>query len=211
MRLELSEVLACPVCGPPQVMVAVVGESVGNRVIEGFLGCPKCDSRYPIVDGVVHLAAPEPPATGAAASESGMLPEGAAMVVAAVLGLAGGKGRVLLGVGLAAIAEEVASLAPTWDVVSLAAAPASAAAIDNLSRIVVSGAAPPPVLKGRFAAVAVAGHLAADRLGSYAGAVSPLGRMAVLAPGPGIAEVLHGGGLELLAADDRVAVASRRA
>ena len=48
MLLELSEVLACPRCGPPQVMVAVVHESVGHRVTRGFLGCPTCDSRFPI-------------------------------------------------------------------------------------------------------------------------------------------------------------------
>ena len=55
MLLELSEILACPACGPPQVMVAVVHESAGHRVTHGFLGCPACDSRFPIEEGTVHL------------------------------------------------------------------------------------------------------------------------------------------------------------
>ena len=45
MLLELSEVLACPQCGPPQVMVAVVQESVGHRVTSIY-----CEMHHSLFD-----------------------------------------------------------------------------------------------------------------------------------------------------------------
>lgn len=208
MRLELSEVLACPSCGPPQVMVAVVHASVGHRVTSGFLACPACNARFPVVEGVVQLAGEAVPSRQTGVEEP--LPADSAVVLGAVLNLASGSGRALLGPGLTPIADEVASLAPGWEVVSLAISQLPAGESRNLSRVVVSGDEPPPVLKGRFGAVGLAGDVRVERAREFAAALGPLGRLAVVAPGADAAKAMKEAGLELLAADDRVAVASRR-
>jgi len=215
MLLELSEVLACPRCGPPQVMVAVVHESVGHRVTQGFLGCPTCDSRFPIEERAVHLQEqksgeqPEAPS-----SSGGPLAAESAMLIGAVLDLAQGSGYALLGPELSEMADAIASLAERWEVVSLGSVrPADAAQSTNVSRIILpADGSPPvlPVLPGRFGAAALAGDPAPDRVRQYAAALRPLGRLAIVAPGPGSVGALREAGLDLMAGDERVAVASRK-
>ena len=131
MLLELSEVLACPRCGPPQVMVAVVHESVGYRVTSGFLGCPTCDSRFPIEESTVHLQRQEPGEQPEASAPSPVsLTDESAMLIGAVLDLEQGSGHVLLGPELSEVADAVAALAERWEVVSLCSVrPAHAAPV----------------------------------------------------------------------------------
>jgi len=212
LLLELSEILACPVCGPPQVMVAVVHESVGHRVTSGFLGCPACDARFPIEEGTVHLVpqgvAELPKAPRAL---SGSTPDEEAVLVGAVLDLTHGHGHVLLGPGLAAIADAVAALAEGWEVVSLmTSGPDEEPRSANVSRVVVGEFEILPVLRGRFGAAALGGDPDADRIRAVAAALAPLGRLAIVAPGPGAVSAIRDAGFEVIAADDRVAVASRR-
>ncbi len=212
MLLELSEILACPVCGPPQVMVAVVHESVGRRVVRGFLGCPTCDSRFPIEDGALYLDRPEsgvePEATGA---PEAAFTQDLAMLVGAVLDVAGGSGHLLLAPELGAIADAVAGVAESWEVVSLAAVEADRPTrAPNLSRIVVSGDRSPPVLAGRCGAAALAGDPRPDRIREFAAALGSMGRLAVVTPAPGVTAAMREAGLEVLASDDRVAVGSRQ-
>jgi uncharacterized protein YbaR (Trm112 family) len=210
--LELSEVLACPACGPPQVMVAVVHEAEGHRVRRGFLGCPTCDSRYSIDEGVVQLGEREfQPSSEESASPPECVPDGGALLVGAVLDLARGHGYVLLGPELAGMADEVAAVAGGWEVVSLAPARSPAAKSANLSRIVMPESAPLPALPGRFGAAALAGEQEAERIREFANAVGSFGRLAIVAPGPGAVAAMREAGLEVLASDERVAVASRRA
>jgi len=193
-------------------MVAVVHEAVGHRVMAGFLGCPECDSRFSIEDGTVHLVcrdAPEPQRDPPVFS----LPRSdeTAVLVGAVLDLARGTGYVLLGPGLAAIADAVAALAEGWEVVLLTGdRPGEAPDSTHLSPVVVSDGMSVPVLRGRFGAAALAGDPGTDRVSEVAAAVRPLGRIAIVAPGPGAVPAMRDAGLEVFAADQRVAVASRR-
>lgn len=211
MLLELSEVLACPGCGPPQVMVAVVHEAAGHRVWRGFLGCPACDSRFSIDEGVVHLGGPPSlPSAARTAAPPGIVLDERALLVGAVLDLARGSGYVLLASELVAIADDVATLAAGWEVVSLARVRPHAARAANLSRIVWPETEPLPVLRGRFRAAALEGGHEPDRIGEFANAIGPLGRLAIVAPGPAAPAALRTAGLEVIAADDRVAVAVRR-
>ena len=215
MLLELSEVLACPACGPPQVMVAVVHESVGHRVARGFLGCPACNARFSIEAGVVDLiresdepAAPGSP--GASPPVPGPESDDEAVLVGAVLDLARGGGRVLLGPRLAGIAVAVGALAERWEVVSLVdARPAEAPGSDRISRLIVPAVGRLPLLRGRFGAAALAGDPDADRLREVAAALAPLARLAIVAPGAGVVSAMQEAGLEVIAADERVAVGSR--
>ncbi len=215
MLLELSEVLACPVCGPPQVMVAVVHESVGHRVTRGFLGCPACDARFSIEAGVVDLTREDggrgvSGSPGADLAVPGPTSDEAAVLVGAVLDLAQGSGHVLLGPGLSGIAGAVGALAERWEVVSLVGAPPpEASGSDRISRLIVPEAGPLPLLRARIGAAAVAGDPDADRLREVAAALVPLARLAVVAPGTGVVGAMQEAGLEVIAADERVAVGSR--
>ncbi len=205
MLLELSEILACPHCGPPQVMVAVVHEAAGHRVGRGFLGCPACDSRFAIEEGVVHLGA------SAAAEPVAPVPEQASMLLGAVLGLADGGGYLLLASELASIADAVAALSGRWEVIALDPdGPGGSTASVNVSRIVVPGGSVPPVLPGRCGAVALSGESTPERIRVFARAVGPLGRLAILDPAPEATAAMREAGLEVIASDARVAVASRR-
>jgi len=210
--LELSEILACPVCGPPQVMVAVVHEAVGHRVTSGFMGCPACAARFPIEEGTVHLVpqgVAEVPSAPLALSGSGS--DETAVLVGAVLDLARGHGHVLLGPELAAIADAVAALAEGWEIVSLMnSRPDEAPESANVSRVVVGEVEHLPVLRGRFGAAALGGDPEADRIRAIAAALAPLGRLAIVEPGPGAVAAMRDAEFEVIAADDRVAVASRR-
>lgn len=211
MHLELSEVLACPACGPPQVMVAVVSEGRGSRVIHGFLGCPACDARFPIRLGTVHLDAGED-AGGSDGGHSGELPDASATLLGAVLNLGVGSGRLLLAPELAGIAREVATLVERWEVVSLVhSGPEEGEFHERLTYIVLPADGRVPVLPGRFQTVGLAGGAGENDVTQYARALAPLGRLGILEPESGSAEALREAGLELVAADERVAVASRPA
>jgi hypothetical protein len=196
-------------------MVAVVHESVGHRVTRGFLGCPACDARFSIDEGVVDLTWEEdgrgaPGAPGAFLPVPGPTADEAAVLVGAVLDLARGSGRVLLGPGLAGIAVAVGALAERWEVVSLLGArPAEVQGSDRISRLVVPEVGRLPLLRGRFGAAALAGDPSVDRLREVATALVPLARLAIVAPGTGVVSAMREAGLEVIAADERVAVGSR--
>jgi len=198
-------------------MVAVVHESVGPRVRSGFLGCPSCEARFQIEEGVLHLSgeavggAVTPVDSRPRADASQATPHpGLAVLVAAVLGLGDGRGCVLLGPGLASIAAGLAAVAADWEVLSLTESGCSGdVEAENLSRVRIDAAAELPVLPGRFEAVAMAGDDPADRLRASTQALGPLGRLAIVGPGPGAEDVVRAAGLRILAADSRVVVASR--
>ncbi len=213
MLLELSEILACPVCGPPQIMVAVVHESESHRVIAGFLGCPACDSRFEIIAGVVYFS----PSDGTAGPEAlshapvGRLPEDSATLIAAVLELQKGSGYVLLGPGLEGLAQAVAALAERWEVVSLGRRAAEGTEeLAVLSRLITGESRPFPLLPGRFDAAAMHGDVGADEIRYVATALGQAGRLAIVSPGPSAAQDLREAGLGVLAADARVIVAARQ-
>ena len=192
-------------------MVAVVHEAVGRRVTRGFLGCPACDSRFPIEAGAVYLAPPEARESETArTSPPSPVSEEAAMLVGAVLDLAQGTGHLLLAPELETIVEAVAGLAERWEVVSLGTnPPEDDERSGNVSRIMVSEGDPVPVLSGRCRAAALAGDPTSLRVRQFASALGPLGRLAILAPGPGAVGAMLEAGLEVMASDERVAVASR--
>ena len=57
MKRELMDILACPVC-KGKLELTVEAED-GAEVISGSLDCPKCNVRYPIVEGIPRLLPPE--------------------------------------------------------------------------------------------------------------------------------------------------------
>ncbi|MBI4284122.1 MAG: methytransferase partner Trm112 [Chloroflexi bacterium] len=56
MKPELMDILACPVCkGELELSVE---EENKKEIVSGFLFCPKCQERYPIVDTIPNLLPP---------------------------------------------------------------------------------------------------------------------------------------------------------
>ena len=57
MKLELMDILACPVCkGSLQLDTK---EEKDGQIITGSLYCAQCDHTYPISDGIPNLLPPD--------------------------------------------------------------------------------------------------------------------------------------------------------
>ena len=63
MRLELLDIIACPVCkGPLDLQAdetAPEGAVDAGEVLTGTLTCAPCDERYPITGGIPNLLPPD--------------------------------------------------------------------------------------------------------------------------------------------------------
>jgi uncharacterized protein YbaR (Trm112 family) len=57
MKLDLMEILACPMCKGPLELKAEQQE--GDEVVTGSLFCAKCNETYPIVDRIPNLLPPQ--------------------------------------------------------------------------------------------------------------------------------------------------------
>lgn len=240
MFLELSEVLVCPRCRPAQGLIVLVGELEDRRVVEGHLGCPECERRYPLRRGVVHFDEPagdgeEEPGGGSEVrgrdpgeatpvradgdpgpgDGSGGWPDGAddetmATRVAALLGVTEGEGYLLLGPNLSALAAHVARRIGGAEVLAVVGGAGPEAPAEGVSPL--RGVEPDslPVVSRRLRGVAL---LAPDRdeIREAGRLLSAGGRLAVFRPPPSTEELVRDGGLDILAADERALVAGRPA
>lgn len=178
----------------------------GRRVLDGFLGCPICEARFPIRGGLVDLArgsgpgetdapaegyraSPEPDAAG---PELDADPAAVAELIAALFDLRDGRGYILLDEALEPAAAAVAALtggceaiALTADVADIDGAPLAAAT----NR--VAGVGPDlPVQTGRLRALALGAPTEA-RLREATRALGPEGRLVVVRPSDDVREVLR--------------------
>jgi len=146
MYILLTDILACPRCGPEHGLVLLADRIDERRVIEGRLGCPNCREQYPIHHGVLDVrtagdAAPSP----SPSSSSDEAVEGdaeAAVRLAALLGLADARGTVLVAGPGAALANAVAALVPEVEVAAFTAAPPGGGERAGVSRMVGGGRFP---------------------------------------------------------------------
>lgn len=60
MHIALTDILTCPACGFGLILLSERMEA--RRVLEGALGCPNCERRYPVRGGFADLR-PPPDAT----------------------------------------------------------------------------------------------------------------------------------------------------
>lgn len=119
MHLELTQILTCPHCGPPNGLVAFVDRMEERRIVEGRLDCPVCERRHAVRDGTVLL--------GEVAEEGGEVAATAgddpAPTAAALLGPPEGPEILLLAGGAEPIAPAIADLRPEAAVVTFGPAP----------------------------------------------------------------------------------------
>lgn len=118
MHLELTQILVCPDCGPPNGLIAFVDKMEERRIVEGRLDCPVCERRHAVGDGIVLLGdAGEESEAGGADVETA---DGdAAPTAAALLGPPEGPEILLLCGGAQSIAPAIADLRPEAAVVTL--------------------------------------------------------------------------------------------
>ncbi|MFQ5690604.1 MAG: hypothetical protein ACE5HQ_10065 [Gemmatimonadota bacterium] len=220
MFIELTELLTCPKCGPAQGLVAVVAEMKERRVLEGYLGCPMCEARYPITGGEVDLRGSDeaavPDEAARPADAAGLrAPDPSdprfAVTVAALLDLAEcPAGCLLVDEDLAFLATDLLRLggAKRFEVLALASAPeGERSGVTSLRAGTRSGL---PVRSRSLRGVALHGS-GRSRLEEAVRVLAPGGRLVVLAPAAGLVEALEAQPVRTLVVEERALVAVRTA
>jgi hypothetical protein len=106
MFIELTDHLRCPADHPEAFLVLLPERLEGRSVRTGTLGCPVCDRRFALQDGVLDTGGAPPPRSGAG---SGLLPPEA---LAPLVGLSGPGGYLVLVGGPAGRWRDVGTLVP---------------------------------------------------------------------------------------------------
>ncbi|MDQ2768820.1 MAG: hypothetical protein M3Y30_16900, partial [Gemmatimonadota bacterium] len=108
-------------------LVASADELVARHIVRGELGCPVCEARYPVRDGVADFAPPSP--VRDAGDDSSMrvelssTPSELALRAAALLGLTDGGGIVVLAGEWSAAAYEILEMVEGVQLLALDYAP----------------------------------------------------------------------------------------
>lgn len=220
MNLLLTEILACPRCGPPAVLVLLSEDTRDRRIYAGWLGCPECRQNWRVSGGFADFrAVPDESGDAAAAADAESTAwagaAGAAgtpatdepLRIAALLGVTEGPAFVLVAGPAARHAEAVADLVQDLEVIADLPALAGAAQRPGVSRIATAGRL--PFHDGRIAGVWLSGEYAHSLLEEGARVLGTAGRL-VLEPAPADAEArLAAAGLRIVARRDATTVAMR--
>lgn len=207
MFILLTDVLTCPRCGPEFGLILLADQMGERRVVRGRLGCPNCREAYAIRDGVVHAvpaAEPAPPVTAEAAGSSEGDTE-APVRLAALMGLSGATGLVLIDGPGGRHAAAVAALVPGVEVVAVDGG-ASLHGMENGVSRVVSGARF-PFRDDKMRGAALTGRADDERLREALRVLAPGARL-VVDPAPAdTAQRLRALGAEVLLEEAGVVVA----
>lgn len=201
MHILLTDVLACPRCGPPFGLLLVPDDVHMRRVRAGILACANCRERFTIAAGIADLRTgmTQPPV-----SASHENPD--AFRLAALMGVTEGPALVLVVGPGAAEAPRIAAVVQDVEVIA-AGGPDDVATGAGVSALLVDERL--PVMSGKLRAVALTGPAADHWLEEGARAVAPAGRL-VLEPAPDNAESRLGArGLRVLAREGATVVAVR--
>jgi uncharacterized protein YbaR (Trm112 family) len=200
----VTDLLACPRCGPEFGVVALADRMEERRVIAGRLGCANCREAYPIRDGIADLRPPgssDPEAEGRAPSD----PE-SAVRLAALMGLADFAGMALVAGPGAGHAAAIATLVPEVEVIAVDTHPGGEMA-RGVTRL-VAPAGRLPLRGGLLRAAALTGGAGdAPTLHEGLRVLAPGGRLVVDPAPEGAAAVLRAAGATLLLDDGNAAVA----
>jgi hypothetical protein len=106
MFIELTDHLRCPADHDEAFLVLLPDQLAGRSVRSGTLGCPVCDRRFTLSDGVLDTG--DAPAPAAEAEPGKLTPE----ALAPLAGLSGPGGYLVIVGPPAAAWREVAALVP---------------------------------------------------------------------------------------------------
>ncbi|HEU0012440.1 MAG TPA: Trm112 family protein [Longimicrobium sp.] len=215
MHILLTDLLTCPRCGPELGLVLLADRIEERRVVQGRLGCANCRETYPVRDGVADLRLPgagddESPRPSDEDAEASPLSRAAgeggegAVRLAALLGLQGVSGLVLLAGPGAEHAAAVHALVPEAEVVALRAAPAGGGEA-GVSRVAAGPAL--PFRDGKLRGVALTGGADAALLREGLRVLAHGSRLVVDPASPETAGTVRGYGAEVLLEQDGVVVA----
>ncbi|HEX8317164.1 hypothetical protein [Longimicrobium sp.] len=118
MYILLTDALSCPRCGPGFGLLVQADRLEERRVVEGRLGCANCRETYPVHGGVAHLSLGSATEADVPADPPADDPE-AAVKLAALMGLAGARGLVMVEGPGARHAAALARLVPEVEVVGV--------------------------------------------------------------------------------------------
>jgi len=214
MHILLTDILTCPRCGPEFGLILLADRISERRVLEGRLGCANCREQYPVHGGVVDVRLPGTPPADAdrtdATAAAGDVPaaggEEAAVRMAALLGLAGAQGKVLVAGPGALVAAEVAALVPEVEVIALAAEPGDVDGHPGVTRMVGANA-PLPFRGQSLRGVAFTGGAGEAALREGLRVLQPGARLVVEGAVPGTAEALSGLGAQVMLDQEGTVVA----
>lgn len=203
MHIQLTDILTCPVCGPAHGLILRADMLRERRVWEGALGCPNCERNWPVREGIALL---DPVADGipgdTGASGSAADPE-AALRIAALLGLNDARGFALVAGPDAALADDVAGLAPAVEII----ADARRAPAGRTSRMIFGTKL--PFYDARLHGIWLSGKAADALLEEAARTLHPLGRLVLEGAPADAGERLAAAGLRIAAREDRTVLAVR--
>jgi hypothetical protein len=175
-----------------------------QRVLEGRLGCSNCRESYPIVEGFCDLR-PPPRESLPAAGNPDAGPDGEESTrLAALLGLAGGGGSILLLGSTVRYAVPLAGMVEGIEVVAASPELAGNPETGGVSRMAVAGAL--PFCSGAMRGVALTGR-EEGLLEEAARVTAPAGRIVVLDVTPNTEARIRELGLEALVGEGGVVVA----
>lgn len=205
MHILLTDVLACPHCGPEFGLILLAERLEQRRVLDGSLACANCRRRYRVEGGYAELRVPPRGEEVAGEAEPGSREE--AFRLAALLDLSG-QGGLALVLGMdARLAPALARLSEGVEVVVTDGSVRGWPEEPGVSRL--SAGARLPFYGRAFRGVAVT-RGAEVSLEEAARVVAPMGRLVVDVAGadwPGAVEAL---GFESLLWSEGVGVARRK-
>lgn len=210
MHILLTDVLACPRCGPEFGLLVLADRLEERRVIEGRLGCANCREAYPVRGGVADLrlrAAGESPSARPSKADDGEEDEDAPTRLAALMGLTGPGGMALLAGPGARHAAAVAALVPDLEVIALRGGPDAAAEPEPGVSRVAAGEGALPFRAASLRAAALTGGADGALLREGLRALRPGSRLLVDPAPAGTAEGLRALGAEVLLEQEDVVVA----
>ena len=197
MHIVLTDILACPRCGPQFGLVLLADRVEDRRVDAGVLGCSNCREKYPIRSGVIDFGG----------SAEVVLPDAPVDErLAALLGVTHGPAFVLLAGPARAQAASLAALIDELEVVTIDGAGATTR--PGVNPLLVEGSRL-PIVSMKVSGVALTGTAADALLEEGARVTAATGRL-VLEPAPAdAAERLARSGLRVAAQQNDTVVAVR--
>jgi hypothetical protein len=178
---------------------------VERRVRDGSLGCPNCRDRYPVSSGFADLR-PPPRDRVVVPEESGDPVD--PLAVAALLGIPGGPGNVLLSSEVAPSAGDLAELVEGIEWILLGSASGAEAPDGPFSPMAVRGRL--PLYSRSMRGVVAVGEGGPVGIPELARVVAPMGRLVVLDPPDGTGERLASEGLEVVLDAPEAVVGARK-
>lgn len=199
MHLVLTDVLSCPRCGPEHGLIVLSDEMADRRILEGRLGCPNCETDYPIHAGLVDLRVDGTTRTTVTSDATN------AFELVALMGVTAGPGFALLLGASAAFASAAARIVPGLEWVVIGADVEQSEEQSGVNRILLDARAQLPLTRMRGA---IAFSPTPEEIPELARVLGPGARLVITGVTDALAQNVTAAGLRVLARSTDTLVAS---